>query len=131
MRSPFEGITFQHVAIRFIVVLVVLVRGSWTEVFSAEKSPKTLLEAITRNKDNPGTNEPSERLDPDRPHLPEASTTVGRGRMILEGGYTFNENKVSSSSAHDAPEAIFRAGILAEWFEVRIGQNFLKQQRSI
>jgi Putative MetA-pathway of phenol degradation len=51
--------------------------------------------------------------------------------MILEGGYTFNEGKASSSSAHDAPEALFRAGILAESFEVRIGQNFLKQEWSI
>jgi len=48
--------------------------------------------------------------------------------MTLEGGYTFNERKLSSFSAHDAP--VFRAGIFAEWFEVRIGQNFLKQERS-
>jgi hypothetical protein len=118
------------------VVLVVLAGGSWSEVSSAavfneENSQKTLVEALARNKDNTATNEPSEpeRLDPDRPHLPEASTTVGKGRMILEGGYTFNE--ASSLSAHDAPEALFRAGILAEWFEVRIGQNSLKQERSI
>ena len=168
MCSPAEGITFQ-VAIRFIVVLVVLVAGSWTEVFSAavfkqqistsetpatgeqaegdtrgrevegdqavrgNKPPKTLLEAITRNNGNTGNNEPNEsqRLDPDRPHLPEASTTVGKGRMIVEGGYTFNESKVSSFSAQDAPEALYRAGMLAEWFEVRIGENFLRQERSI
>ena len=158
------------VAIRFIVVLVILIGGSWSEVFSAavfneqiptsetpttgeqatdgnkrdraaggaqavrgKKSQKTLLEAATRNKDKTGTNEPNEsqRLDPDRPHLPEASTTVGKGRMILEGGYTFNESKVSPFSAQDAPEALYRAGVLAEWFEVRIGENFLRQQRSI
>ena len=51
--------------------------------------------------------------------------------MILEGGYTFNESKVSSLSAQDGPEALYRAGILAEWFEVRIGENFLRQERSI
>jgi Putative MetA-pathway of phenol degradation len=102
--------------IRFIVVLLVLAGGSWSEVSSA-----AVLDGQTE----------SERIDPDRPHLPEASTTVGKGRMILEGGYTFNEGKDSLSSAQDAPEAIFRAGILAEWFEVRIGQNFLKQGRSI
>ena len=79
------------------------------------------------------TSEPSEseRLDPDRPHLPEASTTVGNGRMILEGGYTFHQGNASSPSAQDAPEALFRAGILTEWFEVRVGQNFLKQGRSL
>jgi hypothetical protein len=126
MRSPAEGISVEHAAIRLIVVLVVLVGSSWPEVSSAavfneqistsetpttggqategnkrgrevggdqavrgKNSPKTLLEAITRNKDNAGTNQPSksDRLDPDRPHLPEASTTVGKGRMTLEGGY--------------------------------------------
>jgi Putative MetA-pathway of phenol degradation len=121
MRPPAEGITFESPnffpPIRLIVVLAVFVVGSWSswsEAFSAA--------------DEPGE---SDRLDPDRPHLPEASTTAGKGRMILEGGYTFNEGKASSSSAQDGPEALFRAGILAEWFEVRIGQNFLKQERSI
>ena len=147
MRSPAEGITVEHVAIRFIVVLVVLVGGSWPEVSSAavfkeqistsetpatggqategdkrgrevggdqavrgKNSPKTLLEAITRNKDNAETNQPSEseRLDPDRPHLPEASTTIGKGRMILEGGYTLNERKVSSCTAR--PERGWKLG---------------------
>jgi Putative MetA-pathway of phenol degradation len=106
------------------------------QAIPSKKFPKTLFEAITRKKDNTGANElvestEPERLDPDRPHLPEASTTAGRGTIILEGGYTFNERKLSSFSAHDTPEAVFRAGVLAEWFEVRIGQNFLKQERSI
>jgi len=153
------------VAIRFILVFVVLIGGSWSEVFSAavfneqistsetsttgeqttdgdkrgrnvggdqtvlcNKPPKTLLEAITRNKGDTGTNEPNEsqRLDPDRPHLPEASTTVGKGRMVLVGGYTFNKSKVSSFSAQDAPEALYRAGMLAEWLEVGIGENFFQ-----
>ena len=92
------------IAIRLKVVLVL---GMWPAAFSAavfteqistsgtstmeeqatvpgddaahgNKSPKTLLEAITRNKHNTGTNEAiesiePERLDPDRPHLPEAT----------------------------------------------------------
>ena len=145
MRSSVDGITFELP--RFIVVLVILVGGSWREVSSAavfkeqistsetpatggqategdkrgrevggdqavrgKNSPKTLLEAITRNKDNRRINEPneSERLDPDRPHLPEASTTVGKGRMILEGGYTLNERKVSSCTAR--PERGWKLG---------------------
>jgi hypothetical protein len=95
------------------------------------KSPRTFLGAITGKKEQAQSDESTERLDPDRPHLPEASTTVGKGRMILEGGYTFNEGKVTSSSAHDAPEAVFRAGVFAEWFEVRVGENFVRQGRTI
>jgi hypothetical protein len=69
-----------------------------------------------------------ERLDPDRPHLPEASTAVGKGRMLVEGGYTFNQSGQLSSASHDYPETLLRAGMLADWFEVRIGQNFIKQE---
>jgi hypothetical protein len=147
MRSPAERRTFEppnsfpvlawadDVAIRFILVLVVLIGVSWSEVFSAAVFNEQIStsETPTTGEGNTGTNEPNEsqRLDPDRPHLPEASTTVGKGRMILEGGYTFNESKFSSFSAQDAPEALYRAGMLAEWFEVRIGENFLRQERSI
>lgn len=70
-----------------------------------------------------------ERLDPDRPHLPEASTTVGRGRVVLESGYTFTE-KGSSFSSHTYPEALLRIGAFADWFELRIGQSFINQERT-
>jgi hypothetical protein len=70
------------------------------------------------------------RIDPDRPHLPEASTAAGKGRMVLEGGYTFNERPVSSFSSHDGPEAVFRVGAFTDWFEFRVGQNFIKQERT-
>ena len=30
------------------------------------------------------------RIDPDRPHLPESATTVGLGRAVLESGFTYN-----------------------------------------
>jgi hypothetical protein len=73
----------------------------------------------------------SERLDPDRPHLPEASTTVGKGRVLVEGGYTFNASGPSPVSAHDYPETLVRIGVLANWFEVRAGQNFITQKRSL
>jgi len=92
-----------------------------------------MVEAITGNKDGAEDKQSAEaeRLDPDRPHLPESSATVGKGRVMLEGGYTFNERKLSSFSSHAAPEAVFRAGMFADWFEFRIGQNFLKQERTL
>ena len=67
------------------------------------------------------------RLDPDRPHLPEATTTVGLGRIVLESGYTFTKNGGSSFS-HSAPESLLRVGAFADWFEFRIGQNFLAEK---
>ncbi len=71
-----------------------------------------------------------DRLDPDRPHLPEASTAVGKGRLLLEGGYTFSAGR-SSSSSHAYPEALLRIGLFADWFEFRIGQSLVTQQRMV
>ena len=64
------------------------------------------------------------RLDPDRPHLPEASTAVGKGRVALEGGYTAGDGAVRSQTF---PELILRVGAFADWFEVRAGETFLQK----
>jgi hypothetical protein len=69
------------------------------------------------------------RLDPDRPHLPESSTTVGMGRTMLEAGYTFDA-KGSSFRSQTYPEAILRIGMLADWFELRIGESVISQRNS-
>src|SRR5262249_19830613 len=96
----------------------------------AAKGPKTLMELLLgsnggdKRKDESGE---EDRLDPDRPHFPEASTTVGLGRAMLESGYTFTK-KGTTFSSHSYPEALLRAGMFAEWFEFRIGQNFVNQR---
>ena len=51
--------------------------------------------------------------------------------MVLEGGYTFNERKLTSFSSNDGPEAVLRMGMFTDWFEFRIGQNFLQQERTV
>jgi hypothetical protein len=102
---------------------------------SLKHKPRTLIEAIAGNGDavsaESADSAESERLDPDRPHLPEASTTVGKGRVLLEGGFTLNERDVSSFSSQGYPEGLLRIGALAEWFEFRIGQSFLRQQSTL
>jgi hypothetical protein len=62
-------------------------------------------------------------LDPDRPHFPEAATTVGLDRAVLESGYTFSRN--DTAFTHSLPEALLRVGVLADWLELRVGQNLL------
>jgi hypothetical protein len=74
--------------------------------------------------------EPERRLDPDRPHFPEASTTVGQGRAMLESGYTFTK-KGTSLLSHSYPEALLRVGVFTDWFELRAGQNFISEQRTV
>jgi hypothetical protein len=54
--------------------------------------------------------------------LPEASTTVGLGRAVLEAGYTYNTSG-GFFPMHSFPEALLRIGMFADWFELRISQN--------
>jgi hypothetical protein len=104
------------------------------------KRPKALMEwSIPANEkedgkngeDNGGKNgddEAEKRLDPDRPHLPEAASTVGLDRVILESGYTYTSKGPMFLHQHSYPEALLRIGMLAEWFELRVSQNFINQK---
>ena len=98
---------------------------------ASNNSVRTLLDAMLGGStERNGRSEEDERLDPDRPHFPEATTTVGIGRAILESGYTFTK-KGGSFVSHSYPEALLRIGMLADWFEFRVGQNVVSQQESI
>ncbi|MEX2093659.1 MAG: transporter [Pirellulales bacterium] len=68
----------------------------------------------------------SEPLVTDRPDFTESSVTVGMGVVQVEGGYTFtyDDNEDGSTQEHSYPETLFRLGMLAEWFELRLGWNF-------
>src|SRR5262245_10304390 len=103
------------------------------EPVAADSGPKTLLEGILgtteKDKGKEGS-EGEENLDADRPHFPEATTTVGKGRASLESGYTFTK-KGDSFLSHTVPEALLRVGIFADWFEFRIGQDTLHQRQTV
>jgi hypothetical protein len=90
-----------------------------------EKADDKGRESATAEEKEKKEEEPK-RIDPDRPHLPEASTTVGLGRAVLEAGYTFNTSG-GFFPQHSFPEALLRVGVLAEWLEVRIAQNLASQ----
>ena len=69
-----------------------------------------------------------DRIDPDRPHLPDASTTVGLGHVVLESGYTYTRNNTRNAQTY--PESLLRVGMFADWLELRVGQSFLDQRES-
>jgi hypothetical protein len=62
----------------------------------------------------------------DRPDFTEASSTVGKGRIQLEAGYTFTRDRSGgvTTTGHSYPEALLRVGALTDWLEFRLGQNF-------
>jgi hypothetical protein len=70
-----------------------------------------------------------EPLVTDRPDFTEASSTVGLGVVQLESGYTYVYDSDDSSSfkAHSFPEVLLRVGLLADWLEFRIAQNYLEE----
>lgn len=87
-----------------------------------------------KKKNGNGADKEPERniIATDRPDFIEASSAVGKGRIQLEGGYTFvrDGNAGERVSAHSYPELLLRVGMFAEWFELRIGQNFGSEHNS-
>jgi hypothetical protein len=71
-----------------------------------------------------------EPLMTDRPDFTEASTTVRLGVAQLETGYTYtyDNDGVENSKSHSYPETLFRYGVLAEWFEMRVGWNYADEE---
>lgn len=74
----------------------------------------------------PALSDREEPLASDRPDFTEASSTVGKGRIQLEGGYTYTRDRSAgvTTTGHSYPEALLRVGMFADWFEFRVGQNF-------
>lgn len=74
---------------------------------------------------NRAAEEPDEIVT-DRPDFTEASSTVGKGRVQLEAGYTFTRDRANGErfSSHSYPETLLRVRVFADWFEFRLGQNF-------
>ena len=90
------------------------------------RNPGVGQEVSNGNDPDKDKAEEPKRIDPDRPHLPEASTTVGLGRAVLEAGYTYNTSG-GFFPLHSYPEALLRVGVFADWLEIRIAQNLNSQ----
>jgi len=71
-----------------------------------------------------------EPLRSDRPDFTESSSTVGRGRVQLEGGYTFTHDSEAGieTDEHVLPELLLRAG-LSDTVEFRLSWEGWIQSR--
>jgi hypothetical protein len=103
------------------------------------KPPRTLFEwAVGPAEENGNGNgngngaeeEEEDTIVTDRPDFTEASRGVGLGRIQLEMGYTYTQDRDGPVrfKHHSAPEMLVRMGLFAEWLEFRIGQNFASQR---
>ena len=73
-------------------------------------------------------------LQTDRPNFTSTSVTVGKGVTQLEFGYTFacdSPTELMKVSDQALGEFLYRRGILAEWFEFRLGFSPLQQTEQL
>jgi hypothetical protein len=97
--------------------------------FSAERDTDGAAKTLLGWKFGAESPTASGQIITDRPDFTESSTTVGKGRVQIEAGYTYfrdRENGVTTH-AHSYPEILTRIGLFRDWFELRIGQNFLSE----
>ncbi len=89
--------------------------------------PAKLLSYLHDGGDDLGGEEGlyGDRIVTDRPHLAEAASTVGLGRVQVETGYTFfvDGSEGTTTELHSYPETLVRAGLFQEWFEFRVQYN--------
>eukprot|EP00456_Euglypha_rotunda_P073962 TRINITY_DN674_c2_g1_i3.p1 TRINITY_DN674_c2_g1~~TRINITY_DN674_c2_g1_i3.p1 ORF type:complete len:260 (-),score=35.68 TRINITY_DN674_c2_g1_i3:597-1376(-) len=116
------------------LILIVFASG----VTAQDRPSKPLIEAESvfswRGKSDwqsPATER--DRLVTDRPHICEATSTVGKGRIQLETGYSFfwNNSNGIRTQTHSFPEPLLRYGVIAEWFELRLATNYLVERQQI
>lgn len=70
----------------------------------------------------PREEQEEDHIETDRDSFTPATTTVGRGRLVLESAYTFVDNR-KVAETHSYPETILRYG-LTEKLEFRFGWNY-------
>lgn len=115
-----------------LILVVTLCRAAGTFAAEGVEPPKTLFQWPAQDA-SPGNDdeeqEEEDTIQTDRPDFTEASSTVGRGVLQIESGYTFSSDNdgPARATSHSAPEALFRLGVLADWLELRAAQNFASE----
>ena len=73
----------------------------------------------------PAASVASRSLAADRPDFTEAASTVGRGVLQIEFGYTFGGDWTGGNSVqtHTLGELLLRAGVAADWLELRVAAS--------
>lgn len=106
-----------------------LERDFLDEPVASARSSETLLDWAVGPSDWESPAVERDRMVTDRPHVSEATSTVGLGRIQLETGYTYFSDREGGTTRtmHSFPEPLLRWGVLAEWFELRLGYNYLSE----
>lgn len=90
---------------------------------SEPASRKTLFRwTVEADEEDAENSDEVEPLATDRPDFTEASSTVGRGVLQIETGYTYTRDRNSglTTQSHSWGEPLLRYGILDDWLELRL-----------
>ncbi len=93
----------------------------------AKEPPKTLFEwAIGPENKGEDKSEEEDVIVTDRPDFTEAPSTVGLNRVQVEAGYTYYRGSTGGTKTitHTYPETLIRAGLFADWLELRLAQSY-------
>lgn len=93
-----------------------------------EAFPKTLFQwRVSLPKEDENDEPEEDHIVTDRPHFSEASSLVGLGRIQVESGFTYSLDNFAGqrSKQYSFPETLYRIGLFQEWFELRVGYNYL------
>ncbi|HEX4142167.1 MAG TPA: transporter [Pirellulales bacterium] len=66
----------------------------------------------------------ADEIETDRPDFTQNRKTVGRGVAQVESGLTYLRGRHGSFSDYSFPETLLRVGVVADWLELRVSQNF-------
>jgi hypothetical protein len=112
---------FVRIALAVVIALVVV--AAWATRAAADAPTLFKWSYGDGGDGGPKLDEP---IVTDRPDFTEASSCVGRGVFQLESGYTYTDDRDANGSTHSHafPEATFRIGMFADWFELRIVWNY-------
>lgn len=96
--------------------------GAVTQYGPPETEPRKTLFQWSYGTSFGGAPDLEEPLVTDRPDFTEASSTVGRGVLQIESGYTYvrNDDPGENLTTHSIGEVLFRYGVYADWLELRL-----------
>ncbi|HTU26205.1 MAG TPA: transporter [Pirellulales bacterium] len=66
----------------------------------------------------------ADEIETDRPDFTQNRKTVGRGVVQLESGMTYLHGRKNAYNDYSFPETLLRVGVVADWLELRLSQNF-------
>lgn len=128
-----------RVVVWLVLAVVSIVPTSLTRAQSASAAAWISRDSMVRSEGRPATTSRQRDKDAradaaivtDRPDFTESSSTVGKGRLQIEGGYTYSRNREAGiRSAQAFPELLLRVGVFADQIELRVAQSFSRTSAS-